>query len=301
MTQYIDSQLFTATQELDPGILTSQVIVSAATAMDVLEPLQRASNQVCNVATILHITGDGEISRIKIAICGKEWRRKFDATRLFKNAPRGSKLVIKNLDVAGLEFPPGEKHCLWVPSSQFDWAVNRGNNKEDGALSRDELQALDIGEWVLRVHVEINRNPTLATLRWVAIPLPVADLGGLPGDAKKPGYPVIAISDGEANMAGVPNPTRNDGIIMYPSLINDGPPESAICLPSNRDIINAMRGYWSEGTAVRALKALDWHEATRGPQEPNTDRGARDGRGHHREIQLVTTPPLNLTSPKVDI
>ena len=269
----MESRLFEATEELDHGILTSQVLVSAATAMDVLGPLDHASDRVQNAVTVFHISEEGEITRVKLTLCGKDWSRKFDARRIFVNAPRESKMVLKNLDVAGMTFPDGEKHSLWVPSNQFDWQINKSNNKEQGTYTQEELKGFGITEWCLRVHILVNKTPTFATARWVAIPSPVEDLARLPGDARKPGYPTISISDAEMNMAGVPSPTRADGLIMYPSLINDGPPNSAICLPTNAEIIKTMRSFWGRGSVVRGLNAKDWHEATKGPDEPNSDRG----------------------------
>ena len=108
----------------------------------------------------------------------------------------------------------------------------------------------------------------------MAIPLPVEDLSRLPGHASRPGYPIIPLCDAEAQMAGVPSPTRNDGLPMYPAIINDGPTDTAICLPTSSEIIKAMRVFWSQGTTVRALNAKNWSEATKGPGEPNSDRGA---------------------------
>ena len=129
MTNYVSSDHFVVEEPLDQAALTSQVVTSAATALDTLAPLNRASERVQNVVTILHVSGDGDVLRTKIALAGKAWGKKMDAKRLFKDAPPGSKLVIKNLDVAGMEFPPGEKTSLWVPSSEFDWSVNKSNNQ----------------------------------------------------------------------------------------------------------------------------------------------------------------------------
>ena len=94
------------------------------------------------MVTILHVTEDGDISRAKIAMSGKTWSRKFDAKRLFSNAPQGSKMVIKNFDTTVLEFPPGEKHSLWVPSSQIEWTRLAG-----------------ITDWWLRVQVQASSSP----------------------------------------------------------------------------------------------------------------------------------------------
>ena len=52
MTRYLDTSLFEATDDLDHGILASQVLDSAANAMDVLGPLDRASDRVQNIVTI---------------------------------------------------------------------------------------------------------------------------------------------------------------------------------------------------------------------------------------------------------
>ena len=165
MTQYLDRGLFDGTEELDNGILAAQVLVSAATAMDVLGPLDRASNRVQNAVTIMHVTEEGEISRVRLALCGKDWSRKFDARRLFVNTPRGSKMVLKNLDVAGMTFPDGGKHSLWVPSTQFEWRINRSNNQAEGVYTQDELRDLGITEWCLRVHILVSPTPTIATAR----------------------------------------------------------------------------------------------------------------------------------------
>ena len=108
----------------------------------------------------------------------------------------------------------------------------------------------------------------------MSIPLPVEDLSRLPGHASRPGYPIIPLCDAEAQRAGVTSPTRNDGLPMYPAIINDGPTDTAICLPTSSEIIKAMRVFWSQGTTVRALNAKNWSEATKGPGEPNSDRGA---------------------------
>ena len=129
-----------------------------------------------NVDTILHISGDAEILRIKIALSGKAWGKKMDAKRLFKNAPFGSKLVIKNMDLAGLEFPPGEKTSLWVSSTEFDWSVHKSDNQEEGSISTNDLSVLGITDWVLRAHILPVQDSTQATIRWVAIPTPLADL-----------------------------------------------------------------------------------------------------------------------------
>ena len=71
LAQYLDTAYFAGTEELDMGILTSQQITSAATAMSVFGGLDRASNRVHNVVTILHVTEDGDISQAKIAMCVK--------------------------------------------------------------------------------------------------------------------------------------------------------------------------------------------------------------------------------------
>ena len=112
----------------------------------------------------------------------------------------------------------------------------------------------------------------------MAIPLPVTSLSSLPGDAKKPGYPTIAISDGEARMCGVPDTGADEaaslvGIPFYPCLLNDGAPSSAINIPSDEDIIGAMSVFWRDGNMVRSMRPADWHTATAGPGEPSSDKG----------------------------
>ena len=109
MTEYVDRSHFEKEQALDQGTLASMVVESAANVLDTLLPMRLACDKVQNVATIAHVSGDGEITRIKLAMAGKPWGRKMDAKRLFTEAPSGSKLVIQHLDVTGLEFPPGEK------------------------------------------------------------------------------------------------------------------------------------------------------------------------------------------------
>ena len=65
LAQYLDTAYFAGTEELDMGIPTSQQIMSVFGGLD------RASNWVHNVVTILHVTEDGDISQAKIAMCVK--------------------------------------------------------------------------------------------------------------------------------------------------------------------------------------------------------------------------------------
>ena len=181
--------------------------------------------------------------------------------------------AIKHLDVVGLEFPPGEKTSLWVSSTNFDWAINRTNNRDQGSLTEGEMLAAGIGEWSIRVHVEFNKDPIIATLKWVAILKPVEDLSSLPGNGAKPGYPTVAISDGEALMSGVANPPQLVGVPWYPVLINDAAPDSEIHLPEDTPIIGAMTKFCSEGNVIRNLTVANWTEVTRGPGEPSCDHG----------------------------
>ena len=273
MTSFVDRRLFVATEPLDKATLLSQVITSAATASDTLGPLGKVSDRTQNIITILHVSEDGDITQAKLAMCGKAWSRKMDGKRLFRNAPRGSKLMIRQLDPAGIEFPPGEKTSLWIPSSEVEWTLNKGNNRGDGVFTSEELSDLGITDWVIRVHISVTDDPSVAKTRWGAIPVPVAELGSLPGNAKRPGYPVISLSDGQAAFCGIPEPARDDGLPVYPCFINDATGDQAITLPSDKEIIKAMRILWSEGNVVRGLSQENWREATAGPAEPASDVG----------------------------
>ena len=103
MTQYVDKTYFEREASLDKGILGSLVVESAASILDTLLPLRLISGGVQNVATQLHVGDDGGIIRVKLAMAGKPWAKKMDAKRLFSGVPAGSKLVIQQLDVSGLE------------------------------------------------------------------------------------------------------------------------------------------------------------------------------------------------------
>lgn len=277
MTQYIDRSNFDKQDELDRGILTSLVVESAAGILDTLLPLGLISGGSQNVATQLLIGDDGGILHVKLALAGKSWGKKMDAKRIFVGAPAGSKLVIDHVDLSGLEFPPGEKTSLWIPSSEFDWKINKGNNRDQGTYTSEELVEFGITGWCIRVHVEVNKNSTTATLKWVGIPRSATELNSLPGDAKRPGYPSVALSDGEANMTGTPDIGEQAaslvGIPFYPILINQAAPASAITFPADADIINAMCEFWRSGNTIRNMHIEDWTTATRGPGEPTSDRG----------------------------
>ena len=212
MTSFVNRNHFDKDECLDQGTLNSLVVESASSILETLLPLSLAIESVQNVTTVLNVGEDGHILRTKLAMSGKSWGKKMDARRLFTGAPPGSKLVVKNLDVSGLEFEPNEKTSLWVPSTSFDWYVNKTNNQSDGSFTTEELTEMSIGEWSLRVHVGVTAEPTNASLKWVAIPLPVNQLGSLPGDASKPGYPTIALSDGEGKMTG------NAGDLLFQQL-----------------------------------------------------------------------------------
>ena len=133
---------------------------------------------------------------------------------------------------------------MWVPSSQIEWTINKSNNQDDSAYTTEELRRAGITEWSLHVNVHVSSSPDLVNIRWVAIPRPVENLSS--HDASRSGYPVIPLCDAEAQMAGVPSPTRNDGLPMYLAIINDGPTDTAICLPTGSEIIKAMRVFWSQ-------------------------------------------------------
>ena len=175
---------------------------------------------------------------------------------------------------------------MWISSREFDWSVQKTNNKEQGSYNQDELEGFGITDWSLRVHIEVNEDPTVATVRWVGVPIPVVDLNSLPGDPKKVGYPSVALSNGEANMAGVPNIENQSatsvGIPFYPVLINEAAPSSAIVIPRDDDIINAMGEFWRSGNSVRNMRLEDWNAATIGPGEPPSDRGT----------PVLTWPPV---------
>ena len=272
MTSYLPP--FEKRAGLDHAILTNSVVASSSHIQETLEPLGLGwSSRSRNVSIILNVNGEGEVTAVRLAMSGKPFARKLDAKRLFTGAPEGSKLTIKHLDVVGLEFPPGEKTSLWVSSTNFDWAINPTNNRDQGSLTEGEMLAAGIGEWSIRVHVEFNKDPIIATLKWVAILKPVEDLSSLPGNAAKPGYPTVAISDGEALMSGVANPPQLVGVPWYPVLINDAAPDSEIHLPEDTPIIGAMTKFCSEGNVIRNLTVANWTEVTRGPGEPSCDHG----------------------------
>lgn len=277
MTQFVDSSHFDRDDTLDQGTLTSLVVESAAGILDTLLPIGFISDKTQNVSTLLHVSDEGQIIRTKLAMAGRAWSKKLDATRIFEDAPAGSRLVVKNLDVGGLEFPPGEKTSLWMSSADFEWGLNRTNNKDAGSFTHEELSDMGIGQWSIRVHIIANSDPTIASLKWVAIPLPAGELNGLPGDARKPGYPTVALSDSLANMTGVPDIEDQEstlvGLPFYPCLVNEAAPASAITIPGDMDIINAMKSFWRQGNTVRNMRLADWKESTAGPGEPSSDRG----------------------------
>ena len=276
MTRYLPTDLFWPTDrvDLEEAVLSSQEITSMSTAMNTLGPLERASARSMNVVTVCHVTEEGKISKTQLTLCGKSWGRKLDAKRIFAKAPSGSKLVIKNLDVSGVEFPAGAKSSLWISSNDFDWKINRSNNKADGTFTEEELAGMDISDWVIRAHIVVNEDPYIADVRWTAIPMPSIELITLPGDARLPGYPGIALSDGQANMAGVVQPETNCGLPFHPAFLNVGPAGSPICLPTTSEVREHMIGFWSKGTAVRGLSVKDWHTATKGPEVPLSDNGS---------------------------
>jgi hypothetical protein len=271
MTEFVDSSHFDRDACLDQAVLTSLVVESAAGILATLLPLGLISDKTQNIATVLHVNDEGQIIRTKLAMAGRPWSKKLDASRLFSDAPAGSRLVIKNLDVSGLEFPPGQKTSLWMSSSEFEWSLNKTNNREGGSFTSEELVSMDIPQWSIRVHVVANSDPTIASLKWVAIPLPAGELNSLPGDPRRPGYPTVALSDGEGNMTGVPDIEQESslvGVPFYPCMINEAAPASAITIPEEDAIINAMKEFWREGNTVRNMRLADWQAATEGPGEP---------------------------------
>ena len=277
MTEFLDTSHFDRDESLDRGILSSLVIESAAGILDTLLPIGLICERTQNVSTVLYVSDEGQILRTKLAMSGRAWSKKLDATLLFDDAPAGSRLVIKNLDVRGLEFPPGEKTSLWMSSTEFEWSINKTNNKEGGSFTGQELIDMGILQWSIRVHVIANTDPTIATLRWVAIPVPVEELTGLPGDARKPGYPSVALSDGKANHTGVPDIENQEarlvGTPFYPCMVNEAAPASAITIPEDENILSTMKAFWRDGNTVRAMRLADWQAATQGPGEPSSDRG----------------------------
>lgn len=304
MTKFVSQSQFDKDDNLDQGILANLVVESAGGIMEKVLPTGLISDRTQNVTTILYTGDEGQILRTKLALSGKAWSKKVEASRLFSVAPAGAKLVIKKLDVASLEFPPGEKVSLWLSSTDFDWTVNKTNNREGGGFADTELDEMGISQWSICAHIVVNPDPTIATLKWVAIPLPVGDLSRLPGDVKKPGYPTVALSDGDANMTGAPDVEQQEaslvGIPFYPCLVNEAGPSSDITIPSDEDIISAMIVFWRSGTTVRNMKLSDRTEATRGPGEPSSDRELPPGPGHppnlrnkawrnttHRSLQKV--------------
>ena len=83
--------------------------------------------------------------------------------------------MVTQLDVSGLEFPPGEMTSQWVSSTDFHWYINKSNNQNNGSFTTQELSDMEISQWSIRCHVGVNEDPTVASLKGLFIYLMIQE------------------------------------------------------------------------------------------------------------------------------